>query len=129
MKKTSTKEDAKTEYAKAYAEAVAAGITPKETPEEIGWLFADTDAEVVAEIEDATRELRDAIERRIFNATLNKELDAEVAQHEERGRRKSQGQHDKKIAELRREIKALRLKLSEAERDAARRYIIDRQGK
>ena len=131
MEKTAKRTAAEEEYAKTYAEAVAAGITPAKTPELVGWTFAETDAEVVAAIEDETREVRAAIDRRIENAARNKELDAEVAQHEERGRRKSQGQHDKKIAEQRREIEALRLKLSEAERerDAARRYIIGRQGK
>ena len=130
MEKTAKRTAAEEEYAKTYAEAVAAGITPAKTPELVGWTFAETDAEIVAEIEDATRKLRDAIERRIFNADLDKELDAEVAQHEERGQRKSQSQHDRKIKALREENKALRLKLSEAERDKARLlYILDQQGK
>ena len=88
-------------------------------------------AEVVAEIENATREIRDAIEQREWDKARIAEEEADVAKHEERGRRKSQGQHDAKIEAQRREINALRLKLCEAERerDAARRYIIDQQGK
>ena len=131
MKTTANREAAETEYAKAYAEAVAAGIMPTTTPEETRWWFAETDAEVVAEIENATQEIRDAIEQREFYLAQIAEQDADVAKHEERGRRKSQGQHDAKIEAQRREINALRLKLAEAERerDAARRYIIDQHGK
>lgn len=118
-------------FEEAYKQATAAGVDVSMPPGSGAFTCAGKSAEEqVTEIEEAARELEEATEKAIFDKARNDEEDAEVEKYHERGRRKSQSQYDRKITALREENKALRLKLSEAERDKARLlYILDQQGK
>lgn len=118
-------------FEEAYKQATAAGVDVSMPPGSGAFTCAGKSAEEQAtEIEEAARELEEATEKAIFDKARNDEEDAEVKKYHERGRRKSQSQYDRKITALREENKALRLKLSEAERDKARLlYILDQQGK
>lgn len=118
-------------FEEAYKQATAAGVDLSMPPGSGAFTCAGKSAEEQAtEIEEAARELEEATEKAIFDKARNDEEDAEVKRYYERGSRKTQGQHCRKIKALREENEALRLKLSEAERDKARLlYILDQQGK
>jgi len=113
------KDKALEEYGKVYAQAITAGITTAQPPAVVAYTFAENAETEAALIENATRELREAVEYREWEKIQAAENKAEVVEIMERGAKKSQSAHDKKISELRRELDQVKREKAQAEKDRA----------